>query len=244
MRSLMIPTVAVCAMLAAGAEPAGPGERGVSPPAVASAVPVPPMPPPKPQRPASCVIKVSCDPLVLPLGVNTLNVLLNTTGVANQAARQVFGEREVVFEVRFSPIGSAAVEPSPAGAFPARGPARFGGMPGMGPLMSDRGSEERTPFGPAGMPGAAPIDEVPQEAVVGVLEVIAPAPADAEKLLAAVCERLRDVLSKAQGAEAEQLAARISATEEEAARAQDRLNKLYEQRREMEQAAGGEVLTR
>ena len=199
MKSLNIPIVAVCMLFIMAAHPT----RSAG----------------QPTR--SCLIKVSCDPLVLPMGASTLEALLNTTGVVNQAAREVFGDQDFAafrdrFQVGFSPIsGSAAGESAPPGD-----------------MM-------RTP-------GAALPGEVSPHTVFGLLQVIADGDdmiAASEKLLTSVCERLRKVLLEAHHTEEEQLKARVAVAEEEVNRARRRIEELYLQRRERESEAGDESLT-
>ncbi len=216
MKSLSIPTVAVCTLILVAAHPS----RSAG------------------QITRSCLIKVSCDPLVLPMDANTLDALLNTTGVVHQAAREVFGQNLAAvlgrFQVRFAPIsGSAAGGPAPA-----RPRFEGGGGGGAGGFMTDGGSASA---------GAALPSEISPHTVFGLLEVIVDADDLAEaldRLLTAVCERLRNVLVETHHSEMEQLKARVAVVDEEATRTRSRMEELYEQRRRNEHEAGGEILTR
>lgn len=229
MKSLNIPIVAVCMLILVAAHPT----RSAG------------------QITQSCLIKVSCDPLVLPMEANALQALLNTTGVANQAARETFEVQDCAafrgrFQVRFAPIsGSAAGEPAPSGAIMRRSGTRGAGTQG-GFMGASSGGSFPDEVSPHTVRAALP-SEMPPHTVFGLLEVIVDGDdlADGlDRLLTAVCDRLRNVLVETHHSEMEQLAARVAVAEEEATRARRRMEELYQQRRQNEHEAGGEILTR
>jgi hypothetical protein len=84
---------------------------------------------------ASCLVKVTCDPAIMPLTFETVDYLMHSSGVAGRAAAEVLGPREepYEFEVLFSiePLSvmpatpDLGVRPKPA----ARPPARRGSRP-------------------------------------------------------------------------------------------------------------------
>ena len=98
---------------------------------------------PKPNqgaRTASAILKITCDPSVLPLSHDLVETLLHTSGVAGEAAKEALGLHgdplDVYDSLRFVRLDVPATANVPTrsrgGAGGRRGGTAMGGRPGMG----------------------------------------------------------------------------------------------------------------
>lgn len=116
---------------------------------------------------ASCLIKVTCDPAILPLSEDALQALLSSTGVTRQAWREVLGE--------FCPSG----EPDK------------GTLTVTFTLLNDSGQATSRPA------GANPALTFVPNTIMGRLEVMSLEYGGAVEIMAHVCARLQAVLDEA-----------------------------------------------
>jgi len=223
---------------------------------------------------ASCLLKITCDPATLPLDYEMLDFLLRSSGVAGQAARDVFGEAGAkVYDqleenevIRFTPLTPAAKPKAPverrrtAGRAKPRGGGRPGmgmpgmGMPGMGPMMDDEFGPGSIVARPGRHPrsGRTPITTPDEEVLVGRLQIDLVGPIDAisglkpaaEEFMAAICSRLREAIVETHERYMEQLENRLGAAHRRADDASERLAKLQATQREFSQDAGQADLSR
>lgn len=164
-------------------------------------------------RQASCLLRITSDPAVLPLTPEVVEFLLRSSGVAGRAARDVgiFDagiELEELFELEFSPL--------------AKGP--------------DSKAEriKRDPYRPPD-----PMLIRGEHMLLGRLEVrVDVKKLVAEELLATICKNLRLALAHAHGSDLAALAERRNLAEEEFARAQDRMRRLQDVQRHLSKEAG------
>ncbi|MHC4574678.1 MAG: hypothetical protein ACYS76_11200 [Planctomycetota bacterium] len=89
-------------------------------------------------RTASCLVKVTCDPAILPLSFETIEYLLHSSGVAGGAAAE-YGlprdESRVLFSIEPLSSGTGPLEPKPSLVIPRR------------PDLDNFGPEEPRPAG-------------------------------------------------------------------------------------------------
>jgi len=144
------------------------------------------------QMHASCLLEITCDPDIFPLDKDTVNALINSTGVARAAFREVLlkyredieepgkGVLEVVFEpmseVKES-LGQQTARPTPTRE--RRYAATLDGAPYIAPTPS-AGSEMISPL----------------KTILGNLEVKSESYGGAVAILANVCTRLQEVLNR------------------------------------------------
>ncbi|MBN1489465.1 MAG: hypothetical protein JXA69_06055 [Phycisphaerae bacterium] len=196
---------------------------------------------------ASCLIKVTCDPTVLPLNRDIVEMLLKSAGVGNEAFRNVFGSEDFAFTLRFGRL-TAAAEPGTGVAPPAETPldGMSPGMGGMG-MMGSGGGGMMAGAG-YGMPARTPIGDASYRlgtnSVVGQLAVTVDLLEGAEEFMAAVCDRLETALINAHNAEEEQARRRVEAADHEVELARTRLDELQKMRRAYSTEAGQQDLAR
>ncbi|MEP0842856.1 MAG: hypothetical protein HRF43_09100, partial [Phycisphaerae bacterium] len=122
-------------------------------------------PPPKPQAAkagdtvteASCLLKITLDPQVLPLSAQSVQFLMSSSGVAREAAREVLGEQADGVKVTFETL-SVLSGPGSAGAAGGYGGYTFGASPMMPGESADVAGVPAAPSGtgdPAASDGSA-----------------------------------------------------------------------------------------
>lgn len=208
-------------------------------------------------RHASAILKITCDPSVLPLSHELIETLLRTSGVAGEAARETLGmagdlvREHELDHFTFSPLDAPAPAGRPTlgrggGGRRSRGAGGVGGGPGGGMGMGAGGMM-------GGPMGGHPIRRstqlaAPGVAIMGTLNVTLPEdkaiPSKAAEFLQALCERLKRVLHQAWEAEREPLAQQLGSAEEERERADQELAKLQAMRRTLSNESGESDLDR
>lgn len=190
----------------------------------------------RPGAEVRCLVRIACDPSILPLDVETVEVLLTSPGVGVAAVREVMPEGKLGenVEISFYTLGSRQREEGlPAGGMGAPGMVPGMMMPGPGGPRGGRGARLREPVS---VPGV----------LSGVVEVwIMGGQTDqAAKLLAVVCKRLEGALAGAYKVQAEQLGREKEVADAQLTDAQAGLQRLQEAQRELTTKAGVSDLSR
>ncbi|MBP7935658.1 MAG: hypothetical protein KA354_13510 [Phycisphaerae bacterium] len=235
----------------------------------------PTAPPAKPKltpgQEASCLVKITCDPAVLPLTPEVVGALLKSSPVVKSALRSVYGEDVVdIGDVIFETMGGT-VSGGQAGA-------GLGGFEGGGAMMG--GASPYGPSGPSyGVPGGASrgrgfgrpaaaggMEEMigaPNRAaetfatmtmddsgihseitLLGTVHVSMPTDGGANEVLLAICERLRGALTEVHRMELGRAEETMKLASKEVSIARDNLRRLQETRRALLDKARQVELTR
>jgi hypothetical protein len=151
---------------------------------------------------AGCLLKITCDPAIFPLDMDTVNALINSAGVTRAAFREVMLNKDRedieepgngVLEVLFEPMGDAAA-----------------------------GSRYRQSLANEGTSSL--------KTILGRLTVKSESYGGAVVILAHICTRLQDVLNKTYGARLQSLKMQVGSADEEVAETEKRLVELQKYR--------------
>lgn len=218
-----------------------------------------------PGNEASCLLKITCDPAVLPLTPEVVESLLRSSPILKEALRSLYGDGMLdVEEIDFVALGDLVFSgrPGPAlggggGVGGMEGGGAYGGPPMFGPMGP---GDQRAPAqlgGGAGMPGGRPhftqppavttIDDSTEHrelTLLGTVQVRVEAEAGANELLLSICERLRNALNEVHKMELSRAEQRTEIASKEVAIARDRLGRLQETRRKLLEKAGQIDLSR
>ena len=210
-------------------------------------------------RMASCLVKVTADPAVLPLNFETVSYLLHSSGVAGKAVREILDisllddESEDLFDIGVVPLSSVAAPPKPTEsvdikASPPRAFTRRPRVAGRGRPSETKTEEKETEFYPmyfrrrramAAVPAPisaapAPISGAEQTLFFRLevkLEVEENVKPVAEEFLSALNQNLRETLLRAFIQHRERLTDQFRLAEEEARRAESALSSWQDQLR-------------
>ncbi|HOW72668.1 MAG TPA: hypothetical protein PKY77_18875 [Phycisphaerae bacterium] len=232
----------------------------------------PTTPPAKPKltpgQEASCLVKITCDPAVLPLTSEVVGALLKSSPVVKSALRSVYGEDVVdIGDVIFEAMGGT-VSAGQAGAGlggyggPVGGGSRYGAG-GAGPAGASRGLGFGGPAAAGRMGGMEGVMGAPDGAaktfatttidesgiqsevtLLGMVHVSMPVDTGANEVLLAICERLRNALTEVHKMELGRTEETMKLASKEVSLARDNLRRLQETRRTLLDKARQVELTR
>lgn len=220
---------------------------------------------------ASCLVKITCDPTVLPLTPEVVEALLKSSPVVRSALRSVYDEEGVdVLDVSFAPMGgtvSGGQMGAGAGGYGGGGMGGGGGLSG-GPYGAGRSGLATGPRAPglggpvapggmgammgstgvaAGSFSTISLDDSAIQSEVtllGAVHLAVSTDIGANEVLMAVCERLRNALTELHRTELGRAEDTVILANKEVELAERKLRELQETRRALLDKAGQVDLSR
>jgi hypothetical protein len=187
---------------------------------------------------ASCLLKITADPAIFPLEPMILEYLLATSGVKDDAIKEVVRDGANV-EITLELVGGGGITTAaPPGGAAAGGP----GMPGMGPMGPGAGPRGgpgmMSPFGGAargGMVGASAValPDSAEQMLMGHLKVVSNDERHARQIMVAVTKRFQAALEKIGKEELQRLSRDSETVSRQAMDARARMEELQKVRQDM-----------